>query len=75
VLVQNHDTLVQLLERHGYRVSDVHFFTNPSFYDHKRMKTARKIGRFFFEPLFSLQPGIGHQILVIATIKNTKTEL
>jgi 2-polyprenyl-3-methyl-5-hydroxy-6-metoxy-1,4-benzoquinol methylase len=75
VLVQNEDTLIQLLERHGYSVVESHFFTNQSFYEQKRMGTARKAGKHFFELLFSLKPEMGHQILIIATIKNTKTEL
>jgi len=74
VMVQNKETLVQLIGRYGYQVDGVYFFVNPAFYEHKRLRTVRKIGKAILHPLFKLRPQLGHQIMIIATKKNKKQE-
>jgi 2-polyprenyl-3-methyl-5-hydroxy-6-metoxy-1,4-benzoquinol methylase len=66
VLVQNEETLRQLLERHGYKVVETHFFTSPSFYEQPRLKLLRKTGKVALWPVFWLRPQLSHQILMIA---------
>lgn len=69
VLVQNKETLKQLLERHGYEVVEICFFTSPSFYEHERLKTIRKIGKVAVYPILKLRPQLAHQIMIIARLK------
>lgn len=65
VLVHNEKTITHLIERKGFKVKEIHYFTNPSFYEIGRLSILRKILRPFLELFYILRPRLSHQMIVV----------
>jgi len=68
VSVHNEKTLLHLLERKGFLVNDVSYFTNESFYNIGRLSIMRKLMKIPIQILERLRPKLSHQLLVIASV-------
>ena len=66
VMVHNEKTITNLLERKGFKVKGVYYFTNPSFYEIGRLRLIRKILRPFLELRFRIGPNQAHQLFVVS---------
>ncbi len=66
VMVHNEKTITNLLERKGFKVKEVDYFTNPSFYEIGRLRLIRKILRPFLELRFRIGPNQAHQLFVVS---------